>query len=323
MILDEILGEDGPSLHHGDVTANLSSKPEIAALLAVADNLFDLNPVWRMAAHDLCAYAKATGANSVRMRAFSNEDILRTIAGITIGYPAYAPALEFEIRRGDDVEYVFGTIEWDGRKPDFDRIITEYFEGDSFHYFMLRHVSGHRQVNADLMSELGLSFSIVRLDDQGPIPVRVRSASIEDARGQPRQFLAAFPAANSDFVDQLVGLFLQHEQEFMQLYERMAFSFTEAGLEEFKSADLSPAEPQFWGGSIERCDVCERDMSQARFMIDSAIVANGPWGCMCAACFCNAGGRIGWGSGQLYERYDHGWRLVGGERPPDESDEFD
>lgn len=231
MILEEILGEDGPSHHHGDVTANISSKPEVAALLAVADNLFDLNPVWRMAAHDLCAYAKATGANSIRMQAFSNEDILRTLAGITIGYPAYAPALAFEIRRGDDVECVFGTIQWDGRKPDLDHIIREYFEGDSFHYFMLRLMSAHRQVNADLMSELGLSFSIVRLGDQGPIPVRVRPASIEDVRGLPRQFLADFPAANPDFVDQLVGLFLQYEQEFMQIYEQMALSFIEAGQE--------------------------------------------------------------------------------------------
>ena len=58
-------------------------------------------------------------------------------------------------------------------------------------------------------------------------------------------------------------------------------------------------------------------------MIDSAVVANGPWGCMCATCFGKAGGRIGWGSGQLYERDNEGWRLVGGERPYSESDDFE
>ena len=43
MIKAEILGEDGASFHHLDISANLSSKAEVAALLAAADNLFDLN----------------------------------------------------------------------------------------------------------------------------------------------------------------------------------------------------------------------------------------------------------------------------------------
>jgi hypothetical protein len=102
----------------------------------------------------------------------------------------------------------------------------------------------------------------------------------------------------------------------------MAFSFIEASLEECKSPDLV-GEPHYWSGPIEQCDVCRRDMTQSRFMIDSAVVANGPWGCMCAACFAKAGGRIGWGSGQLYEQDEDGWRLVGGERPHSEADELD
>jgi hypothetical protein len=56
-------------------------------------------------------------------------------------------------------------------------------------------------------------------------------------------------------------------------------------------------------------------MSKARFMIDSAVVADGPWGCMCAMCFDRSGGSIGWGKGQLYERDERGWCLVGGGPP--------
>jgi hypothetical protein len=61
MIIGEILGEDGASLHHESYTADLSSKAELAALLAVADNLLHLNPVWRTVVHNLSAYAQKSG----------------------------------------------------------------------------------------------------------------------------------------------------------------------------------------------------------------------------------------------------------------------
>jgi len=316
-ILTEILGEDGASFHHGEITASLSSKPEMAALLAVANNLLDLNPVWRTAVYDICAYAQQTKAASVRLRIFSNEDILRTVAGITIGYPAYAPALEIQIQRDGAVEQVFGTIEWNGHRPSFGHILKEYFADDSFGYFMLRHMSGQRAINADLMSELGLSYSIARLTTDGPIPIRVRTTSIDDIRGRNGRFLAEFPNSNPDFVGELVALFLKHEQEFTQIYDGQALLFTESGLEQLK--DSPPGgEPLYWSGPIEQCEVCHRDMSLARFMIDSAVVAGGPWACMCPVCFRDAGGHIGWGFGQLYERDEIGWRRVGGQRPRDE-----
>jgi hypothetical protein len=319
MIIAEILGEDGASLHHGNYIANLSSKAEVAALLSVADNLLHLNPVWRTAVHDLCAYAQKSGAASIHLQAFSNEDILRSMAGITIRYLGYVPALVIEINRGTTVERVFGSLEWNGRKPRFNEILKKYFENDSFHYFTLCHFGKQKQINADLMEELGLSYAICRIDEGKPIPVRARPSSIEDVQDQSRKSLDAFLTANKAFVKQLVDLFLKHELEFQRLLDRTVLSVCEGRLEPLKRED-DAKEPTYWTGAIESCDVCKRDMSKARFMVDSAVTVGGPWGCMCAACFGNAGGSIGWGKGQLYERDGNGWRLVGGGPPSDEGD---
>ncbi|MEJ1165673.1 endonuclease NucS domain-containing protein [Variovorax sp. CCNWLW186] len=311
LIVEEIRGHDGTSYHHIDIRAQTGSKTEMAALLSAADSLFHLNPIWRTAIHDLCSYAIKTGTDAVRMRAFSNDDILRTVACIAIGCPDYAPTFAFEIHRGGQIELILGVIEWDGRKADFAHIIAEYFAGDPFQYFMERHFGGHRALNADLMAEMGLSYAVGRLEDQSLIPVRVSSARIEDVRGPRRRALAELTDENLDFSRALVGLFHRHEQAFAHLFEQAAFVACEARLDALKNVG-NDADPTYWSGSFDQCDVCKRDMGSARFMVDSAVVRNGPWGCMCAVCFDKAGGEIGWGSGQLYEKNESGWRLVGG-----------
>jgi hypothetical protein len=231
MIIDEILGEDGASFHHGYFTAHLSSKAEIAALLAIVDNLFDLNPVWRTAVHDLSSYAQKSGAALVRIRAFSNEDIVRTLAGIAIGYPGYIPALAVEIDRGNSVERIFGSLEWNGKKPPtFAQILKKYFENDSFHYFTLCHFGSQKQINAYLMGELGLSYSICKIDDGVPIPVRVRPSSIEDVQDQGRKSIDAFLAKNKTLVNQLIDFFLKHDGEFRSSSTTQPYLFLKIAL---------------------------------------------------------------------------------------------
>ena len=312
MVIKEIIGEDGTSFYNGDITAQVESKTEMTALRAAADNLFYFNSVWRAAVHDLCDYAVKTMADSIQMRTFSNDDILRTIAGLFIGYPYYMPVMIFEIRRNDEVERIIGIIEWDGRKPDFKRVLKEYFHNDSFEYFMLRHLGNHCTLNEDLMAEMGLVYVLKREGDDGPIPVRVNQSCIEDVRSYKLQSITAFIEANSEFMENLIQMFLRHDQEFMQLYKEAMLMFFEAKLEGLKDVP-EDKEPIYWSGDdIKRCDVCKQDMILAHFMVDCAIVPGGPWGCICAKCFGQIGGKIGCGSGQLYEKDEVGWRLVAG-----------
>jgi hypothetical protein len=74
-----------------------------------------------------------------------------------------------------------------------------------------------------------------------------------------------------------------------------------------------------FASSPSYCDLCGKDLSEEKYMIDGAVKdSGGVWACMCAACFLRRGVRIAWGFGQLYLRDETGWLEVAG-FPPEES----
>jgi hypothetical protein len=315
-IVAELIGEGGESPHHASIRAMVGSKAEIDALLAGSDNLFFHNSVWRAAVRDLIAYAERNGAFSANLRAFSNDDILRAIAGLRIGYPGFLPMFALTIAFDGREEAYFGIVQWDAKtRPDFNRVISDHFEGDRFNYFTAVHLHMGRGMNADLMADLGLSYGLARVGPDGGVNVRVHGASVSDTRRQTGQPIGAFVKANPAFADALVEMFLEHEQAFGQLVADFMLQDAEARVEQMK---LGPNRQEYWSGDIDQCDVCHRNMSRARFMVDGAVSKGGPWGCMCALCFEQVDGEIGWGRGQLYERTNKGWLLVGGGRPDDD-----
>jgi hypothetical protein len=83
----------------------------------------------------------------------------------------------------------------------------------------------------------------------------------------------------------------------------------EAALE--KLSKHPTANPLYWVGDLERCDVCKRPFADARFMIDAHLKEN-IGACVCAVCFAAHGIGLGWGKGQLYERTQEGLLLVAG-----------
>lgn len=316
LIVRELVGDGGESFFYGNVSANLESKPEVDALLGVSDNLFFFNPTWRVAVRDLCDYAKRTGGLSVQLRAFSNEDIFRSLAGLAIGYAGYVPTFQFDVRRADGIETYIGVINWAGCNPDFAHLVANHFEGDSFGYFVARHFGANRGQNADLMTDMGLSYSVARATPQGPAQIRIHGASISEVRSSAHRPLIALLQENPNFASALIEFFLRHEQEFGRLFSKQALEAAELNLESMKTP---PAETVFWTGDVDSCDICQRDLSGARFMVDGSV-QGGAWACMCALCFQQVGGFIGWGQAQLYERADGGWLLVGGGPPESEVD---
>lgn len=256
---------------------------------------------------------------SVNLRAFSNDDILRTIAGLNIGYPGFLPLFSLAIAFAGREEAYFGVVQWDGQtRPDFDRLIADHFDGDKFSYFMAVHLSASRGLNADIMADMGLSYGLARAGPDGGVSVRVHGASVSDVRRETGQPVSAFVEANPAFADALVEMFLEHEQAFGELFAGLMLQDAEARLKQMKSP---PNREDYWLGDIDACDVCHRDMGPARFMVDGAVGNGGPWGCMCALCFKQADGQLGVGRGQLYERTEKGWLLVGGAGPDDDDDD--
>jgi hypothetical protein len=83
--------------------------------------------------------------------------------------------------------------------------------------FTLCHLGEQKQINADLIGEL-VSYSICRIDEGKPIPVRARPSSLEDVQDQSRKSLNKFLTDNAAFVKQLADLFLKHELEFQLFF---------------------------------------------------------------------------------------------------------
>lgn len=96
-IIAELIGHDGTSDYHLNIMTRTDSAPQMDALVKAVENIFFFNNEWRGATRDLVAYAQRTGPATIRLLAFSNEDILRAIAGAAFGYPSFVPTFRLDI----------------------------------------------------------------------------------------------------------------------------------------------------------------------------------------------------------------------------------
>ena len=308
----ELIGSDGASFHHFEMEAKLLSKTEMQAIRDGANNILHANAVWRSAINDFCDYATFHRAISVKLRIFCNEDILRSLAYMTIGQPQYTDIFEFQIEWPDKVEKYLGIILWDGTLPEFKPIIDDYFEGDQFQYFTYAHFGEQRGLNADLLENLGLSYHVATVRDESLKTVNTSKTQIKETRKQSSKLILEFPVENPIFCGRLIKIFLEHEQEFAMNFDTGALTFAEGRFTSMLPSKRS-VDGTYWAGSeASKCDICSRDLTSARFMIDGPAVANGPWACMCAICFDGGQEQIGLGKGQLYEREGARWRLIAG-----------
>lgn len=214
-IIAELIGHDGASDYHLDVTARTDSPPQMEALTKAVENIFFFNSDWRGAARDLITYAQRTGPATIRLLAFSNEDILRAIAGAAFGYPGFVPTFRLDIERpGQERERFIGLSEWDGTSPDFDSILATHFGEDPFNYFLAHHPGENRSVNVDIMNDLGLRYSVFREGEFGPERIRVQGSSIIVSPQPIRGSVHSLIEANIDEVHKIVALFMNHDQGF-------------------------------------------------------------------------------------------------------------
>ena len=311
-IIAELVGSGGESDIHVDIQADFKSKPEIDALLSASDNAMYFNAVWKNAIRDLCSYAQKNGAQSLHLKAFSNDDILRSIAGLAIGRQSYMPIFSLEVRYATASETFVGLIEWNGTGCDFSALVKKHFDGDPFHYSMMKHFGVIRGENSEIMDDLGLEYAIGRAKENDYTTVRIQGSTIKELNRQNYKRIGEFVAEQSDFVAGVIGMLISQEQEFSEIYEEQMLRLAEAELESRCDIEMHD---DFWLGTLAACNLCKRAFDQARYMIDGGITEDGPWGCLCAPCFISGHGELGWGKGQLYKSTPDGWRLVAGGPP--------
>jgi hypothetical protein len=314
MIIAEIVGEAGESDFRLRFTARTDSPPRMNALTTKMENIFFYNSDWRGAVRDLMNYAQRTGPAMIELIAFSNEDILRGIAGMAFGFTGYLPEFRLEITRGATIERFIGLVEWDGTAPDLEKIVAKHFMGDPFSYFMAVHFGENRTMNLDIMNDLGLTYKVFRTgDDARPERIRVQGSSIRIESRPMIGSVATMISKHTEQVGKIVELFMEHDQGFQQIIGQ--FLETDLPSAEREVAAMArelprPNEVMHWCGEITSCDLCGRSFGPLRYMIDALLPVGGAN--ICAVCFLERGIGLGTGKGQLYEATSEGWHHIAG-----------
>ena len=313
-IISELIGHGGESDYHLRLRASTASRPQMQALRSGIANAFFFNAEWRNACLDLLHYASGLGPAVVDIKAFSNEDILRSIAGAAFGYPGYVPTFRFEIEReGHPNEVIMGLPEWDGTLFDFDLIIQSHFESDPFSYFTAHNFGLSRRSNADLMADLGLRYLVFWMGDTGPESIRVVGSTIVSS---PRAIKGSLPGlieANKDEVHKIVALFMEHDNGFARTIEDWLndpFNLAEREIESRIGRLHSESQEHYWNGKIVFCDLCARSFASAQFMIDAHVCGGGAN--VCAQCYLETGD----GHGMIFVLRPKGWLMLGVDSGP-------
>lgn len=321
-IIKELIGHGGESSYFVNMAASLGSRPETAALLGAVESAFFFNPAWRTAVQDLLKYAQSAKAKSLSLRAFVNDDIVRSLAGLATGLSGYMPRLEIEIEHPDRIENFVGRIEWNGATASADEIAREHFDGDLGNYLLFHHFGMDRTVNEDVMSALGLTYTLWRVDE-GPLRVRVRGASFSESKIPGLRPITDLVRQDDGPVPAFANLLLECDFGFSNeaqtvraqalealMNDREAFEASEQELKATRD-DAMVRKQLHWSGDLEQCDVCKRPFDDAELMVDASLRL-GAWGCVCALCFKIFGQGIGIGYGQVYQKIDEGWLQIAG-----------
>lgn len=314
MIIDEIRGEGGESDFRLRLSALSVSPPQMKTLREGVENIFFFNEAWLGAVTQLIRYAeRKPGPTRIELIAYSPEDILRAIAGSAFGFPGYVPTFRLNIEHEGAIEQFIGLPEWDGTVPDFDKIFSEHFYGDSFGYFTTCHFGENRSINHDVMTSLGLRYSVFREGEDGPERIRVQGTSIVPVAGKI-QSINQMIDEHQEEVGKLVEIFMTTDQGFARTIQDFVYNdhnLAERQLAQMLQTEAAPSSEMYWSGDITSCNLCGQPFESLCFMID-ATLPNGGGANICALCFLQEEFEIGTGFGQVYEASAKGWRHIAG-----------
>lgn len=190
-MLTELCGMQGGSTYFTDVIAEIASKPEIDSLLAASNEVFFYNPIWQNTVQSIVAYAEYKRAISIELKAFANDDILKTLVWLAIGDYSFSPTFTVRLRYPNREELFAGVIDWNGRCPDWDELVSIHLDGDAESLMFHRHFGTIRSLNNEIMDALGISYGVVyvadpQADDPTTIPVSFRGRSFDEKKSRLR-----------------------------------------------------------------------------------------------------------------------------------------
>lgn len=310
VILADLIGETGTSDYRLDFIAHAGRPQEFQELKQRVENVFFFNTDWQGGVLQLLRYVERRGDAQVKVTAFSNEDVLRSVAGMMMGLPIFMPWVRVDIDHSGGTESFIGAFEWDGSSFDFDQMVNDRFSGDFFNYFTGHTLGSNRTLNSNLMADLGLRYGMFRMRPGGPERFRVQGTTVAPAAGVAPRFIVEFLKANEATAESLAEAFMSTDQGFQKLIITAAETLRATALVDALAAEHPRTDTVYWSGEITHCDLCQTSFDGQKYMLDASLgrgAAN-----MCAICFVSHEGRLGQGRGQAYRKDAKGWRIVGG-----------
>lgn len=224
-LLAELRGTQGGSTYYVDTSASLASKPESDALLAASDEVFFFNPAWRSALRSVVGYARHKGATAIELKAFSNDDILKTLVWAPFDAQKYLPVFMAKVSFADRDEAFLGVIDWNGHCPDWESVIDTYFEGDAESLMWHRHFGSVRSLNGEVMEALGLSYGVLHTPDMtkadSAVPIVFQGLTFSERKGTRKRYYELLSCGG--FISQAIGNEANFDYEFStMLSSRMA-----------------------------------------------------------------------------------------------------
>jgi hypothetical protein len=205
-----------------------------------------------------------------------------------------------------------GSLQEFGEPISLQGIIKKYCEGDIFGLLFPMTWGGFDSRDSDILEDLGLTYRSFRCDMDGD--ARIHYIWRDD---RWRETPLYNPLAVFEFLNKHSVLTKDIVQEIGSRWSHGAFSDDRSSvfeLDDIAQEGEGKKRNIRWIGDVDRCDLCNHDLANDRYMIDGQTTA-GFWANMCSRCFKEHGKQIAWGYGQLYQREDKNWLQVGGFDP--------
>lgn len=293
-----------------DIIATTDSVAQMNELMLAMSKGLRFNNEWRAQTRDLIDYARHHDPAVMRLQVQANEDIVRSLAAEYYKASLYTPRYRLVIDFQDRREEFEGFIEWSGVDVDLRGTLESYFGGRRFRYFGLFHFGNHRPMNQDVMSDLGLRYSIRDKSSAELHRVRVQGDIVR--RQKAKSGLAEFVKAHGDELREFAELFIETDQGFASSLITFFHEQTIA-VEEYLSAFVrqraASGRTAYWcDGLSDDCKICQRPFEHLKFMAAITTVDLGTLNC-CGVCFVAHREQLV-GGAQLYIAEENRWRRV-------------
>jgi hypothetical protein len=164
-IIDDLCGYTGGSHTWYFAVCQHRNKAHIQEIVDSYSACLYYNDIWRRAIRDYIEYFKLKDEDSnLLISIFNTENILETIAlGEKYELHSYIPyfTLAIESPSADDVEIFEGFLAIsDSVRIDLSVIVAQHFQGHASNIPMYAHLHGIAPINGNIMSDLGLGYSI-------------------------------------------------------------------------------------------------------------------------------------------------------------------